>query len=220
MAEKQNQINYQAGADFASVAKSPNLEIFRRRGIEVLYLTDPVDEFALKALDSYRGKKLASIDAADIEIPEAAGGTTEGEDAGSRAKESGFPKVLELFRAALGSRVTEVRESKRLTESPCCLVNAQGGISTQTQRLLKMANKEFTESGRILEINPSAQLIRRLCNLSANDQHHDFIKQCGLQLWSDAMILDGVMPEPEDLVARVQAFMTEAAEKRSPLILK
>ena len=112
-----------------------------------------------------------------------------------------------------------MRESKRLTDSPCCLVNVEGGLSTQTQRLLKMANKEFTESARIIEINPSAALIRRLCNLSANDQHHEFIKRCGLQLWSDAMILEGVTPEPEDLVARMQAFMTEAAEKRSPLIL-
>jgi molecular chaperone HtpG len=92
-------------------------------------------------------------------------------------------------------------------------------MSTQMQRLLKLANKEFTESPRILEVNPSAPLIRRLCNLSANNQHHSFIKQCGLQLWSDAMILDGVTPEPEDLVARVQSFMTEAADKRSPLIL-
>ena len=91
---------------------------------------------------------------------------------------------------------SEVRESKRLTDSPCCLVNVEGGLSTQTQRLLKMANKDFTESARILEINPSAALIRRLCNLSANDQHHDFIKRCGLQLWSNAMMLDGVMAEP------------------------
>jgi molecular chaperone HtpG len=112
-----------------------------------------------------------------------------------------------------------VRESKRLTDSPACLVNVDGGLSTQMQRILKMANKEFTESARILEVNPSAPLIRRLCNLSANAQHHAFIKQCGLQLWSDAMILDGVTPEPEDLVARMQSFMTEAAEKRSPLIL-
>ena len=127
--------------------------------------------------------------------------------------------MLELFRTALGNRVSEVRESKRLTDSPCCLVNAEGGMSTQMQRLLKMANKEFTESARILEINPSAPLVRRLCRLSANDQHDDFIKTCGLQLWTNAMILDGLTPEPEDMVARVQSFMAEAAEKRSPLIL-
>ncbi len=220
MPANQTKIYYLSGADFASIAKSPNLEIFRRRGIEVLYLTDPVDEFALKALGSYQGKTLTSIDSADVEIPEAATTGEKSEETTPEAgKESGFSKVLELFRGALGTRVSEVRESKRLTDSPCCLVNVEGGMSTQMQRILKMANKEFTESSRILEINPSAPLIRRLCHLSANSQHDEFIKRCGLQLWSDAMILDGVTPEPEDLVSRVHAFMTEAAEKRSPLIL-
>ena len=137
----------------------------------------------------------------------------------SSAKESGFGRVLELFQSALGSRVSEVRESKRLTDSPCCLVSAEGGMSSQMQRLLKMANKDFTENARILEINPSAPLVRRLCRLSANEQHDEFIKECARQLWTNAMILDGLTPEPEDMVARVQSFMAEAAEKRSPLIL-
>ena len=127
--------------------------------------------------------------------------------------------MLDLFREAVGNRVQEVRESKRLTDSPCCLVNAEGGFSTQMQRLMKMANKDFPETARILEINPSAPLIRRLCRLSANPEHDAFIKQCGLQLWSNALILEGITPDPEDLVARIQGFMDEAAEKRSPLIL-
>ena len=203
MPEQQTQIYYQAGSDFSSIKKSPNLEIFRRNGIEVIYMTDPVDEFAIKSLGTYREKKLTSIDSADIDIPNSSTFERRRAKAATHgAKESGFPKVLELFREALGARISEVRESKRLIDSPCCLVNVEGGMSTQMQRLLKMANKEFTESARILEVNPSAPLIRRLCNLSANNQHHSFIKQCGLQLWSDAMILDGVTPEPEDLVAR------------------
>lgn len=84
---------------------------------------------------------------------------------------------------------------------------------------MKMANKEFPEMARILEINPSAPLIRRLGQLSANAEHDAFIKQCGLQLWANALLLEGTTPDPEDLVARVQTFMDEAAEKRSPLIL-
>jgi molecular chaperone HtpG len=92
-------------------------------------------------------------------------------------------------------------------------------MSTQMQRLLKLANKDFNESARILEVNPRAPLVRRLCRLSANDEHVDFIKKCALQLWTNAMILDGLTPEPEDMVARVQSFMAEAAEKRSPLII-
>jgi len=216
----QTRIYYLGGPDLSSIRKSPNLEIFRRRGLEVLFLTDPIDEFAVTSLGMYQGKELTSIDSADLDLPET-GPTAEPEPNApeSQAKESGFGRVLDLFRNALGARVSEVRESKRLIDSPCCLVNAEGSMSTQMQRLLKLTNKDFTESARILEVNPSAPLIRRLCRLSANQEHDAFIKQCGVQLWADAMILDGVTPEPEEMVARVQAFMAEAAEKRSPLIL-
>ena len=181
MPEGQSRIYYLGGNDLSSLAKSPNLEIFRRKGLEVLFLTDPIDEFALNSLHSYQGKTLTSIDSADLDLPDTGPAIEPDQSSGeSLAKESGFNRVLELFRTALGNRVSEVRESKRLTDSPCCLVNADGGMSTQMQRLLKMANKDFTESARILEINPSAPLVRRLCRLSANDQHDDFIKTCAL----------------------------------------
>jgi molecular chaperone HtpG len=220
MAAGQTRIYYIGGTDLSSIAKSPNLEIFRRKGIEVLYLSDPIDEFAISSLREYQGKKLTSIDSADLDLPQTVETTEPDQGAGeTAAKESGLNRVLELFRTALGNRVSEVRESKRLTDSPCCLVNADGGMSTQMQRLLKMANKDFPESARILEVNPNAPLVRRLCRLSANEQHDEFIKQCGLQLWSDAMLLDGMAPEPEAMVARIQSFMAEAAEKRSPLII-
>jgi molecular chaperone HtpG len=220
MPEGQSRIYYLGGTDLSSLAKSPNLEIFRRKRLEVLYLTDPIDEFAVSSLHSYQGKELTSIDSSDLDLPETGPTVEPDQSAGeSAAKESGFSRVLELFKSALGQRVSEVRESNRLTDSPCCLVNAEGGMSTQMQRLLKMANKDFSESARILEVNPSAPLVRRLCRLSANDQHDEFIKNCARQLWTNAMILDGLTPEPEDMVARVQSFMTEAAEKRSPLIL-
>ena len=222
MPENQKRIYYLGGPDLASMKKSPNLEIFRRRGLEVLYLTEPIDEFVMNALVSFGGKPLTSIDSDDLELPETAKDekavvTPEAEE--SKEAESGFSRVLTLFREAIGPRVREVRESKRLTDSPCCLVNADGGFSTQMQRMMKLANKDFPEQARILEINPSSPLIRRLCRLSANAQHDAFIKQVGQQLWSNAMILEGVTPDPEDLVARVQSFMDEAAEKRSPLII-
>src|SRR5271166_2334458 len=222
MPESQKRIYYLGGPDLASVRKSPNLEIFRRRGLEVLFLTEPVDEFVMNAMGSHAGKTLTSIDSDDLELPdtkEEEKTITTGEESTSIGPESGFSRVLSLFREAVGGRVREVRESKRLIDSPCCLVSAEGGFSTQMQRLMKLANKDFPEIGRILEINPKAPLIRRLCRLSANNEHDAFIKQCGVQLWSNAMILEGITPEAEDLVSRVQGFMDEAAEKRSPLIL-
>jgi molecular chaperone HtpG len=222
MPEDQKRIYYLGGPDLATIKKNPNLEIFKRRNLEVLYLHEPIDEFVMNALGAYQEKILTSIDSDDLELPESAKEAETiktAEESESKGAESGFSRVLDLFRDALGQRVREVRESNRLTDSPCCLVNAEGGISTQMQRLMKLANKDFHESARILEINPRAALIRRLCRLTANPQHEAFIKQCGLQLWSNALILEGVTPEAEDLVARMQSFMDEAAEKRSPLIL-
>jgi molecular chaperone HtpG len=211
----QKRIYYFGGPDLASVQKSPNLEIFRRRGIEVLFLTDPVDEFVMSSLGKFGDKELTSIDASDLDLP--------GEDSEDKKEPEPptgpFARVLELFREALGDRVQEVRESKRLTDSPCCLVNADGGLSTQMQRLLQRANRDFTVTKRILEVNPSAALVRRLASLSANRDHDAFIKECGLQLWANAQLLEGGVEEPEALVSRVQSFMEEAAEKRSPIVL-
>lgn len=210
---EQERIYYLGGPDLASLRKSPNLEVFRRRGLEVLFLTDPIDEFVMSALQTYDGKALTSIDAADLHLPGA-----EPEPKTDEPSATGFSRVLDLFRKALGDRVQEVRESKRLTDSPCCLVNPDGGLSTQMQRMLRMTNKEFPASKRIFEVNPSAPLIRRLASLSVNRDHDRFIEQCGLQLWANATLLEGVVDEPEEMVTRIQSFIEEAAEKRSPIL--
>jgi molecular chaperone HtpG len=211
----QKAIYYFGGPDLAAIRKNPNLEVFHRRGIEVLYLADPVDEFVMSSLGKFQDRPLTPIDAADLELP--------GEDPAAKTEREPptgpFARVLELFRDALGDRVQQVRESKRLTDSPCCLVNADGGLSPQMQRLLQRANRDFPASKRILEVNPSAPLIRRLEKLSANHDHDAFIKQCGLQLWANAQLLEGGVEEPEALVSRVQSFMEEAAEKRSPIVI-
>mgnify|MGYP001097390249 CR=1 FL=1 len=219
MGEKQDRIYYLGGPDASSIRNNPNLEIFRRRKLEVVLLTEPIDEFVMNALATFQGKTLTSIDSEDLGLPE-----SDGESEPSRADSAssdtpGMTRVLDLFRSALGDKVAEVRVSRRLVDSPCCLVNAEGGLSSQMQRLLKMANQELPAMGKILEINPNAPLVERLRNLSANPDHDPFIQRCALQLWSNATILDGTLPDPDEMVARVQAFMVEAAEKRSPLIL-
>ena len=167
----QKRIYYLGGPDFASIGKSPNLEIFRRRGLEVLFLTDPIDEFAITSLRTYQGKD-AHLDRLGRPRP-----ARDRPDSRSRTERGRVPGEGERLRPRArpvpqGARRSgqEVRESKRLTDSPCCLVNAEGGMSTQMQRLLKMANKEFPETARILEVNPSAPLIRRLCQLECQSR--------------------------------------------------
>ncbi|RUL87402.1 molecular chaperone HtpG [Tautonia sociabilis] len=213
MQADQKAIYYLGGPDLSAIRKSPNLEIFRRRGVEVLFLTDPIDEFVMASLGRFDGKDLKSIDAADVDLP-----SPKIETPPAESGLAGFSRVLELFRSALGDRVTEVRESKRLTDAPCCLVNAAGGFSTQMQRILRQANRDFPAVGRILEVNPDAPLIRRLAELSANPANDSFISTCGLQLWSNALALEGSLADPEEMVPRVQEFMEQAAAARSSII--
>ncbi len=212
-AEDQKAIYYLGGPDLAAIKKSPSLEIFKRKGIEVLFLVDPIDEFVMSALHRFEGKELKSIDAADIDLP-----GPDIETPPTETTSTSFGRVLTLFREALGDRVQEVRESKRLTDSPCCLVNADAHISTQMRRLLAQANQEVPASGRILEVNPSANLIQRLTGLATNPANDSFIRQCGLQLWANALALEGTLAEPEEMVSRIEALMQEAAGSKSSII--
>ena len=221
--DDQKQIYYLSGPDAASMRLNPNLEIFQKKEIEVLLLTDPVDEIMLSTLGKYEDKPLVSVDAADVELP---GGEDDAEskdedskeDSESTDPESGFGKVLVLFKEALQDRVQDVKESKRLTDSACCLVNSDGSMSSQLQQAMRMQNQDFEMSKRILEINPQAALIRRLCQLAANSDHDDFIRQCGRQLYTNAMLLEGLAVDPRDAVTRTQEFMAELAESRSPIV--
>ena len=215
--EDQKAIYFLSGPDLASIRKSPNLEIFRKRNLEVLLLTDPLDEFVVTSLHSYSGRELISIDSADLQLP----GEPEpkSDDPAEPEPTGDFARVLDLFRAALGDRVETVRASKRLTDSPCCLVNADGGMSAQLQRLLKQNNRDVPLSKRILEVNPEAPLVRRLVTLAANPSNADFVQTCARQLWANTMILEGETAEPEEMVARVQSLMEQAAQAMTSIIV-
>ncbi len=214
MVAGQERIYYLSGDDQAALRKSPHLEIFNKRGIEVLLLTERIDEFAVTAMASYKGKRLTPIESDDLGLPE-----DSSTDSRETSTPTGFARVLDLFREALKDRVADVRESRRLVDNPCCLVSTQGAMSPHMQRVLKNAGKPFYESARVLEVNPRSPLIERLGRLSANPEHDDFIRESALQLWANALILEGVMPDPEAMVDRVSRLLEEVAQKRSPLIL-
>lgn len=212
----QKQIYYMGGPSLSSIAQNPNLEIFRRKKLEVLYLIDPVDEFVLSNLHTYNEKQLISIDGAEVEFPESATDAADTEEQPeSTSGTPGFEKVLKLFRTSLGEKVQMVRESKRLTDSPCCLINAAGGFSTQLQKVMSLNNRDFEMSKRILEVNPASPLIARLVQLSANEAQHPFIQDCAQQLFANAMLIEGFVPDAEDAVSRMQRFMTELASSKT-----
>ncbi|MCA9116596.1 MAG: molecular chaperone HtpG [Planctomycetaceae bacterium] len=220
MPEGQKQIWFLGGTELNSLKQNPHLEAFRSRNLEVLFLTDPVDEFVLANLGRFEDHQIVSIDAADVELPEVA----EAEDADSSEEKptaaeppSGFELVLTLFREALGDRVEEVRKSERLTDSICCLVNPAGSLSSQMQKVMRMHDAEFKPPKRILEINPQAPLIQRLCTLVVSADQAGFIRDCGRELYDDALLVEGLVPDVEEQNRRRLRFLQELAEKRSPI---
>jgi molecular chaperone HtpG len=221
MPDDQKQIFYVGGETIATIEKNPNLEAFRSRKLEVLYLIDPVDEFVLNHVNKFEEKDLVSIDSSDIALPElATPGDSDDDDKSKDEKKgppAGFGTVLNLFREALGESVEDVRESNRLTTSACCLVNPEGAMSAQLQKVLSRATEEFQLTKRILEINPSHPLVEHLAGLSANDEHAAFIKTCGQQFLANAMLAEGVVPEPHETSERMMGFMEELAQQRSPI---
>jgi molecular chaperone HtpG len=222
MVEGQKQIYFLGGPDRAAIESNPNLEAFRRRNLEVLFLPDPIDEFVLSSLGTYQEKPLVSIDSADVELPAASGAAAESagraDERQPEATPSGFGRVLTLFREALREQVEDVRESQRLADSPCCLVNPKGAASTQMQKLLHAAHEDFPLARRIFEVNPRHPLIRRLSELSANADHEPFIAECGRQLYANALLLEGLPLDSGEVTGRIEQFMRELAQKRSPIV--
>jgi molecular chaperone HtpG len=214
-AEGQSQIYYLSGPELGALTRHPHLEAFRKRNLEVLFLTDPIDEFALTQVHSYEGKDLISIDSADVKFPDS---TKPKEEAAPKAAPRNFTRVVELFRGALDNKVADVRESSRLTDSPCCLVNSQGTMSSQLQKVLSATMKGFESAKRILEVNPHAPLVARLCELAANPDNDEFIRDCGRQLYTNALILDGLIPDVEETTARSLRFMEELSRTRSAIV--
>ncbi len=222
-ADEQKQIYFVSGTDAASVLRDPNLEVFRSRNLEVLLLTDPADEYILSTLGTFKEREIVSVDSADLKLPEKK--ATDGEDSNDQADQNaadevpnGFDQLLAVLKESLGDQVQDVRKSERLTESDCCLVNAQGSMSTTMQRVLRMNTPDFEMAKMILEINPRSALVTRLSEIAVNEDNREFICQCGQQLHANAMIMAGLAPNGNEMAARLQSFMLQLAQQKSSIV--
>jgi len=163
MQEHQAHIYYITAASFDAARHSPHLEIFRKHGIEVLLMSDPVDEWLVAHLPEYQGKALKSVTQGDLELGEQA--SEEAAAAGEPAQEAPAEALTGRIKAALGDAVKEVRFSKRLTRSPACLVADESDLGINLQRVLKAAGQEVPEVAPILEVNPQHLIVRRMAGL-------------------------------------------------------
>ena len=210
---KPQPIYHATGTSVASLRCNPNLEIFEKQGIEVLFLVDPIDELVFNHLGRYRDHDLISIESADLELPD----TDDGDSSEEAESAPNFDQLLVLVRDALGDDVAEVRASKRLTDSPCCVVTCQG-LGTQLQKVLAVQHDDFSMGKHPFELNLKHPFVCRLGKLVPNSDNKAFIEECSRQLLANAILQAGLAPKPEETIARTQRFMEELAGARSSIV--
>jgi len=164
MKEGQDKIYYVTGENYVAAKNSPHLEIFRKKGVEVLLLTDRVDEWMLSFLNDFDGKELTSVAKGGLDL---GGLEDEAEKAEHAETETSYKDLVEHMKTALGDKAKDVRVTFRLTDSPACLVADENELSGNLLRMLKQAGQDAPESKPILEINPDHPLVTRLKNEDA-----------------------------------------------------
>lgn len=184
MPESQTEIYYITGDKRNSVASSPALEYFKGKGYDVLFMTDPIDDFVMQSMMQYKQKNFKSVTRGDFEDKER-------EEALKGAAEK-YAKLVEFLKSELAETVSEVRFSVRLTESPCCLIVDGHAMSPHMERLFKAMHQDVPVSKRILELNPEHQLISVFNTLvSSENTDKDLLKSYAHVLYDQALLLEG-----------------------------
>lgn len=209
MREGQEKIYYITAESFAAARNSPHLEIFRKKGIEVLLLHERVDEWLVANLTEFDGKPLVSVAKGALEL-----GGLEAEDEKEKVEKAAgeLKPLLERMEKTLGDRVKEVRVSHRLTSSPSCLVVEEHDMAVNLQKLLKQAGHEVPTSRPILEVNPEHPLVTRLNEEQDEARFGDWTHL----LFDQAMLSEGgQLEDPASFVQRMNELLLLLSQGKS-----
>ena len=205
MAEGQETIYYITGDSLEAAKRSPQLEGFKAKKIEVLFLTDPVDEFWMQMVPEFEGKKFGSVTR----------GTADLDDKKDEEKDENTPELdtlIAVLKTNLGETVKDVRPSNRLTDSAVCLVADDNDMDMHMERILKMHNKlDTAASARVMEINADNPLIKTLASAATKDGSVDALKDASQILLDQARIMEGELPsDPVAFASRLSSMMTNS----------
>ncbi len=192
MKEGQDEIYFITGDDAETLNASPQLEGFRARGVEVLLLTDPIDEFWIPTVGEFSEKRFRSVTSGGIDLGKFAVDKQEDAPEPEKADAGGLAELILRFKDALGDEIKDVRSSERLTDSAVCLVADVGDMDLHLERMLKMqGHMQVGASKRILEVNPSHPLIRRLTKLVDDPANDETVSEMAHLLVDEARIIEG-----------------------------
>jgi len=203
MKDGQKEIYYIIGDDPKSVLRSPHLDYFGAQGTEVLLLTDPMDSFMLMGLHKYEDYEFKNVAQADVDTSK----QPEAQNAAEKLPDTDFNAVVERFKQVLGERVTDVRASNRLSQSVARLVDPDGTMNPELQRVYRMLGKDYEIPKKILELNPLHSILKGIFKLEADSALQTAIIE---QIYDSALLVEGLHPDPSSMVARVQQIMDAA----------
>ncbi|MCW1914185.1 molecular chaperone HtpG [Luteolibacter sp. GHJ8] len=198
----QDKIYYLVGPSKAQLENSPYVEAFKARGIEVIYFTDPVDEYVVESLGEYEGKKLVSIAHSGVELEDK-------EEEGDALSAEATEKLCGFLKDQLGDKVTAVSAGKRLVDSPVIALVPADGMTAQMRRMMKAMDENFQDEVKVeLEINPRHPLVKKLSE--TQETNPDLAAMVASQMLDNALIGAGLLDDARDLVKRMNTLMEKA----------
>jgi molecular chaperone HtpG len=206
MPDSQKEIYYVTGIGRRAVAQSPHLEAFRKRDYDVLFLVDPIDEWVVQSLTDFEKRKLKSVAHGDLDL---------GDDAEKPNAEDEAGAAVAAVKKVLGDKVKDVRISRRLTDSASCLVADTGDPGANFERIMKLMDQATGEAKRILELNPAHPIVKNLNTVAKRTPDSERVATWAELLLDQALLAEGVVPDPAQLVKRVQTLLTEVSDAAS-----
>ena len=206
MDAEQESIYYIVAPSRAAAESAPHVEALRKRGLEVVYMIDPIDEWVVDSLTEHEGKRFVSASKGALDLPESDDDKKELEE----QKET-LSGLVERMKGVLTDDVEDVRLTSRLTDSPACLVVGEGGIAPHVERLLRAQNADMPAQKRILEINPTHPVVERMNALAGDDAPEAELADWSRLLYDQALVAEGSPPsDPAGFARRITALLTKA----------
>lgn len=206
MKEGQDEIYFLVADSYEAAKHSPHLEVFRKKGLEVLLLSDRIDEWLMQHLPEFDGKKLRSVAKGGLDLSKLDDEETK---QAQQQTEEAFANVVERFKAALGEQVKDVKVSHRLTDSPACVVTDEYDMSTQMIKLMESVGQKVPDVKPIFELNPEHQLVKHI----ADEQDEGRFKQWAEVLFEQALLAErGSLKNPASFVTRLNSLLLSLAK--------
>lgn len=205
MKPEQTDIYYILGDDEQSVVYSPHLDIFKKHGLEVLLLADPVDPFTVVRLAKYKDHILVNVSSPDLKLP-ALENQPEAESAPS-LDAGEWVSLIDRFKSQLGEKIADARMTDRLSDSPARLVDPEGALNQELQRVYRLLKEDIPATKKILELNPRHPILLQLNTLPSETELSHLIID---QIYENALLIEGLHPNPAGMIERIQKIIAAA----------